>query len=162
MLGRCKCKCALRHPCHHSLGEVGWLRGIYNHSRRQSPQKLFGLILERGWIWLDFPDFRYEYIKEVYWSHLCFVGHGPWTGDFRSDCRRQTCFNRHIKKNPEIGGSGMKSKTQGVRSVSAPSHWWTWGSGIYTDWKKETKKLLHKQIHPKMQRKIEDTIITEH
>ena len=25
-------------------------------------------------------------IKEVYWSSICFVSHGPWIGNFHCDC----------------------------------------------------------------------------
>ena len=37
--------------------------------------KTFGLLPDRAWIWLDFPDFKHDYIKEVYWSDVCFAGH---------------------------------------------------------------------------------------
>ena len=48
--------------------------------------KTFGLLPDRAWIWLDFPDFKQDYIKKVYRSNVCFAGHGMRTGDFHSDC----------------------------------------------------------------------------
>ena len=48
--------------------------------------KTFGLLPDRAWIWLDFPDFKHDYIKEVYRSDLCFASHGLRTGDFHGDC----------------------------------------------------------------------------
>ena len=47
--------------------------------------KTSGLLLDRAWIWLDFPDFKHDYIKEAYWSDVCFASHCSWTGDFHSD-----------------------------------------------------------------------------
>ena len=48
--------------------------------------KNFGLLPDPAWIWLDFPDFKHDYIKEVYRSDVCFAGHGPQTNDFHDDC----------------------------------------------------------------------------
>ena len=50
--------------------------------------KTFGLLLDRAWIWLDFPDFKLDYIKEAYRSDVCFAGRGPLTGDFHDDWTR--------------------------------------------------------------------------
>ena len=36
--------------------------------------KTFGLLPDRAWIWLDFPDLKHDYIKEVYRSNVCFAG----------------------------------------------------------------------------------------
>ena len=47
--------------------------------------KTFGLLPDRAWIWLDFPDFKHDSIKEVYQSDVSFAGHGPQTRDFHSD-----------------------------------------------------------------------------
>ena len=65
----------------------------------QSPWKMktFGLLTcltDRAWIWLDFPDFKHYFIKEVYKSDACFAGCGPRTCNFRSGCyhiRSQFC-----------------------------------------------------------------------
>ena len=46
----------------------------------------FGLLSDLAWIWLDFPDIKHDYIKEVYRFDMCFSGRGPQTGDFHSDC----------------------------------------------------------------------------
>ena len=32
--------------------------------------KTFGLLLDRAWIWLYFPDFKHDYIKEAYRSDM--------------------------------------------------------------------------------------------
>ena len=45
----------------------------------------FGLLPDRAWIWLDFPDFKDGYIKEVYQCGMCFAGSGPRTGDSHGD-----------------------------------------------------------------------------
>ena len=34
-----------------------------------------------------FSGFKHDYIKEVYWSDVCFAGHGPRTSDFHGDWR---------------------------------------------------------------------------
>ena len=39
-------------------------------------EKAFGLLPDRALIWLDFPDFKHHYIKEVYRSNVCFAGRG--------------------------------------------------------------------------------------
>ena len=44
-----------------------------------------------AWIWLDFPEFKHDYIKEVYWSNMCFAGRSPQTGDFHGDCILKAC-----------------------------------------------------------------------
>ena len=51
--------------------------------------KTFGLLPDQGWIWLHFPDFKHDYIKEVYRSDMCFVGRGLRTSDFRGDWQHQ-------------------------------------------------------------------------
>ena len=58
------------------------------HATVRSPVtvKTFGLLQDRAGIWLDFPDFKHDYIKDVYWSDLCFASRGPRTGSFHSDC----------------------------------------------------------------------------
>ena len=38
--------------------------------------KTFGLLPDQGWFWLDFLDFKHDYIKKVYQSEVCFVGCG--------------------------------------------------------------------------------------
>ena len=50
----------------------------------------FGFLLDRAWIWLDFPDFKHDFIKEVYRSDVCFAGRGPRTSDFHGDWK--VCF----------------------------------------------------------------------
>ena len=47
--------------------------------------KTFGLLPDRALIWLDFPDFKHDYIKEVYRSDVCFAGRGLRNGDFHGD-----------------------------------------------------------------------------
>ena len=47
--------------------------------------KTLGLLPDRAWIWLDFPDFKHDYVKEVYRSDGWFAGCGPQTDDFHSD-----------------------------------------------------------------------------
>ena len=44
----------------------------------------FGLLLDWGWIWHDFPDFKHDDTKEVYrsWRVICH----PRTADFCGDC----------------------------------------------------------------------------
>ena len=56
-----------------------------NESGLSVTVKTFELLPNRGWIWLDFADLKHDYIKEVYWSDMCFAGHGPQTGQFQSD-----------------------------------------------------------------------------
>ena len=58
--------------------------------------KTFGLLLDRAWIWLYFPDFKHDYIKGVYWFDVCFAVRGPRTSDFHSDCH---CIELMILKN---------------------------------------------------------------
>ena len=48
--------------------------------------KTFELLPYWGWIWLDFRDFKHDYIKNVYRSDICFAGRGPRTADFHGDC----------------------------------------------------------------------------
>ena len=42
--------------------------------------KTFGLLPDRARIWLDFPDFKHDHIKEVYRSDVFCR---PRTGDFQ-------------------------------------------------------------------------------
>ena len=35
--------------------------------------KTLGLLPDQAWILFDFPDFKHDYIKEVYRSDLCFA-----------------------------------------------------------------------------------------
>ena len=31
----------------------------------------------KAWTWLDFPDFKHDYMKEVYRSDMCFASRSP-------------------------------------------------------------------------------------
>ena len=35
--------------------------------------KTFELLLDQGWIWLDFPDFKHDYLKQVCRSDVGFL-----------------------------------------------------------------------------------------
>ena len=45
--------------------------------------------------WLDFIDFKHDYIEEVYWSDMCFAGLGPRTVEFHGDCLSECPFWEH-------------------------------------------------------------------
>ena len=60
--------------------------------------KTFGLLLDRAWIWLDFPGFKRYYIKEAYQFDVCFDACGPPTGDFHSDCGYTSVWRHRLQK----------------------------------------------------------------
>ena len=60
---------------------VAFLTGAYMHTCTVT-MKTFGLLPDEGWIWLDFADFKHDYIKEIYQSGMRFVSHGLRTGKF--------------------------------------------------------------------------------
>ena len=70
-----------------------WCKHLFHHGpdpdwlwAQSQSLKIFGLLPDRAWIWLDFPDLKHDYIKGVYRSDMCFAGHGPRTCDFHGDC----------------------------------------------------------------------------
>ena len=87
-------------PIHSALFSVPqvWVLYIYTVT-----VKTFGLLLDQAWICLDFPDFKHDYIKEVYRSDMCFAGPGLQTGDFHSDCiQGQNVVTIHQYDRPPI------------------------------------------------------------
>ena len=47
-------------------------RILPNHSLSNTViMKTYGLLPDQAWIWLDFPDFKHDYRKEVYLSDVC-------------------------------------------------------------------------------------------
>ena len=89
---------------HGSLGSFWvWAQPMRRHSivtvsywRSPYPQWCMDLVRKQpwkvrtfsgwAWIWLDFPDLKHDYIKEVYRSDVCFASHSLRTGDFHGDC----------------------------------------------------------------------------
>ena len=57
--------------------------------------KTFELLPDLGWIWLDFQDFKHDYIKEVNRSNVCLAARGPRTSDLHGDCNIQSVTRFH-------------------------------------------------------------------
>ena len=64
-----------------------WLKSLLDSlkSHETVTAKTFGFLQDPGWILLDFPYFKHDYIEEVYQSNVCFFGRGPQTTDFCGD-----------------------------------------------------------------------------
>ena len=81
--------------------------------------KNFGLLLDRVWIWLDFPDFKHDYVKEVYRFDVCFAGRGPRTGDFHGDWHN----NAVLQGSFCVCSMHPASETQCYTVMSSPVGW---------------------------------------